>query len=407
MKSTLIFSFCGLISMAAFPQSMNVETASLSLKTYEKAKEKLEVRQNALKEAKKAIDEASQNTSTSNDPKMWQMRAKTYLAIHTDTLGDGGKPLIQDENAIETAVNSLIALNKADEKGRYSEDATTASVFINTAVNAKYIADVAYNGKNFDRSIKYYELTRKLIPYDHNTQLKRSNITDDGLLFNIATTKKFAGKPAEALTDYEELVKRNYNDPWIYIDLYEIYLDNQKDTAKALETIDKGRQVFDENTQLKRLQIYIYDISGRSDELMKILSENIESDPYNAKNYFLRALMNIRMEKEDDAIADLEKSLEMDDQNIQANEELGQLYYSKGADMAEEAANLPFSQNDKFEELNAKSIEYFNKSIPCFERIKNYSSDPKVSGKAAQFLLQMYLKTGQMDKYKALKAEYE
>ncbi|MEQ8323205.1 MAG: hypothetical protein RIC15_08345 [Vicingaceae bacterium] len=394
-------------TLSANAQQMNVENTSIALKTYGRKKESLEIRKNALLEAKKAIDEAFEYTSTSNDPKMWKLRAQTYLSIQTDTLGEDYKPMIKDEDAIEKAIQSLIGLFKADEKERYTEEAETQNVFTNVAVNGKFIADVAYNAKDYERSIKYYQLTRSLVPLDKQSQLKRYNITDNGLLFNIATTEKFAGKTAKAKGHYEELINRSYNDPWIYMDLYDIYLNGEKDTVSALETIDKGRLMFDENAQLKRLQIYVYDISGRSNELLDILNESIEMDPYNAKNYYLRALMKVRMGKKEDAIADFEKSLELNDQDIQVNEELGQLYYERAADYAEEANALPFSEADKFNELNEKSVESFKKSIPCFERIKNYSSDPKQSGRAAQFLMQMYLKTGQMDKYKEIKAEYE
>ena len=104
---------------------------------------------------------------------------------------------------------------------------------------------------------------------------------------------------------------------------------------------------------------------------------------------------------------DFEKAVENDEGNVDANRELGELYYEIGANLTDEANSLPLNQSDKYNELNDKAKKNFENAIPCFERVKDYSQDAKVSGRAAQFLMQLYLKTGQMDKYKALKAEYE
>ena len=394
-------------SLSLSAQKASVETASLSLKTYDKKKERSEVRAHSLIEAKEAIDKAAENPSTANDPKMWLMRAKTYLKIQTDTLGEGGKSVIEDQDAIEKAVASIIGLYKADEKEYYTSEATTHSVFVNIAINAKFIADVSYNKKEYDRSIKYYELTRSMGPYDKEDLLKRQNISENALLFSIATTEKIAGKTDEAKAHFDELISLGYNDPWIYLELYDIYLNTDKDTVKALETIDKGRLVFDEDLNLKTQQIYIYDVSGKSEELIKILSQDIEDAPYNGSNYYLRGLLYRRKKENDKAIADFEKAIENDDQNLIAYKELGELYYEIGAEYTEQANGLPLSQSDKYNELSEKSVQSFEKAIPCFERIKELSTDPKQSGRASQFLMQMYLKTGQMDKYKEIKAEFE
>lgn len=407
LKAAVIFISIIGFSLTLSAQKASVETASLSLKTYKKSKERTDVRAHSLKEAKEAIDKAAENASTANDPKMWLIRAETYLKIQTDTLGEGRTSVIPDENAIETAVIAINNLYKVDEKEYYTSEATTNSIFVNIAVNAKYIADVAYNKKEYDRSIKYYSLTKSMTPYDKEDLLKRQNISANALLFNIATTEKIAGKTDDAKTHFNELVAINYNDPWIYLELYDIYLNTDKDTAKALQTVDKGRLVFDEDLNLKTQQIYIYDISGKSEELIKILSQDIEDEPYNGSNYYLRGLLYRRKKENDKAIGDFEKAVENDDQNLTAYKELGELYYEIGAEYTEQANALPLNQTDKYNEFTEKSKQSFEKAIPCFERIKDISTDPKQSGRAAQFLMQMYLKTGQMDKYNELKAEYK
>ena len=222
----------------------------------------------------------------------------------------------------------------------------------------------------------------------------------------MATTEKLGGYNAEAKKHFIELIDKSYNDPWVFLELYDIYL-SEGDTANGIKTIDRGRLIFDEDANLKNQQIYIYSVSGRGDELLQILTENIESDPYVAENYVFRGKLHRNMEHNEEAVKDFEMALENDEENMDANYELGEMYYLKGAEKLEDANKLSFNETEKFNALNEEGKQYFLKGIPCWERIYEFTSDDKDRSKAAQFLLQLYLKTEQMDKYKELKAEFQ
>jgi len=191
------------------------------------------------------------------------------------------------------------------------------------------------------------------------------------------------------------------------VDLYDIYLNTDNDTVKAIETIDAGRIVFEEDINLKQQQIFIYSVSGRSNELIEILNNNIEGEPYNGTNYYLRGLMYVRMKENDKAQMDFEKAVENDEELLNAWNELGQLYYIKGADLTDAANELDLNETEKYNKLLAEAKVYYEKSIPCFIQIYEMSEDAKEKARAAQFLMQMYMKTGQMDKYNEIKAQYK
>ncbi len=408
LKKGGMFILSALLVTGLQAQKASVETASLSLRTYNKTSEKTEVRIHSLKEAKKHVDLAANNATTSNDPKMWLKRARVYLAIELDKLGEDGKSCIPMEDPIEVAVEAIVNCHKADVKQKYSRsDEAYDNAFVPIGVSAKYIADFSYNKKDYERSIKYYKLTRQMIPYDDKDLLKRSNITDDGLLYNIATTEKLDGKYDDAKKDLNELIDNGYNDPWIYLLLYEIYLSVDNDTNMAIETIDKGRMMFDEDPGLRQQQIYIYSSTGRSQELIDILDDNIEADPYNGNNYYLRGILYSQLDEVDKAEADYKKAVEFNDELLAAHEDLGKLYYNKGATLSDEANKLGLSETDKYNELNEQVKVNFELAIPHFERIYDITTDEKEKNEMANILLSIYLKTEQMDKYKALKAEVQ
>lgn len=405
-KVSIISLIAVLFSIGVSAQKSSVETASLSIKTYKKESERNETRIHSLKEAKKHVDLAVKNETTANDPKMWLMRATTYMAIYSDKLGEGEKPVISVDNPVEIAVEAMINLHKSDAKKKYCETSDAYNLFVNTAVSARYIGDVAYNIKEYDKSVKYYSLTRSLIPYDNNDLLKRQNITDDAVLFSIATTTKLSGKTEDAKPYYIELIGKAYNDPWVYLDLYDIYLNTDNDTVKAIETIDAGRAIFDEDLNLRQQQIFIYSVSGRSGELIDILNGSIEDDPYNGSNYYIRGLLYLRMDDNDKALVDFEKAVENNEELMAAWSELGQLHYIQGADLTEEANALDLNETEKYNKLLEDAKVAYEKSIPCFIEIYEMSQDAKEKSRAAQFLMQMYMKTGQMDKYNEIKSQY-
>ena len=190
LKLSLIVVAVSLVMNGA-AQTASVETASLSLKTYKKENTKKDLQIHSLNEAKKHVDMAVNNPSTSNDPKMWLMRSRTYLYIYTDKNGEGEKSIIKEPDAIKIAVESMVNCHKADEKEKYSRSSDGYNAFVEIAVHAKYIADVAYNNKEYDKSVEYYGLILKLFPYDDQSLLKRQNISADGLLFTWQQLKNW------------------------------------------------------------------------------------------------------------------------------------------------------------------------------------------------------------------------
>ncbi len=434
LKNISMLALTVLLSVGLQAQKANLETVTIALKTYNKKTEKKDKRIHYLNEAKKKIDAASKNSTTANDPRMYLLYARTYLAIHEDKLGENGGPVIVDEQAIEKASEALINCHKTDDaKAKWSGSNEANQAIVGIAYNAQNIALDADAKEDYPRAVKYYQISIDLIPYDKENNIKRNNITIDGNLNSIAYAEYKAGMYDESKKHYHELIDRGYNDPNVYIDLYNLYLQIDKDTVKAIETIDRGRMSFDENKTLKYIQIDIYSKANKSEELFTILTDNIDLDPYNSENYLMRGKLHrsvgaklkldadtLKKQKKteeaakkmeaskkhvEEAVADYTKALEMDDQNLEAHSEIGEMYYLQGADIYDEANELGFNEQDKFDKLMVEAKEAFNKAIPSYETIYELSTDEAESGKAAQFLMELYLRTEQMDKYNKIKAE--
>ena len=140
MKKIILILLVSIISTIGFSQSKNVQNAFNSF------------RQEKFAEAKHFIDLAYNNESTSNDPKMWNYRAKIYLEImqnHNDI----------DANAVFSATEAHIRCLDRDRKGRitvrkWTKEESILNGLVQCGYNLFNTAVEDYNSKDYHLSIK-------------------------------------------------------------------------------------------------------------------------------------------------------------------------------------------------------------------------------------------------------------
>ncbi len=368
-------------------QSNNVQSAANSLKN------------NEVGDAKKWIDLAAENELTANNPKMWYYRGKTYLAIHTDKAWQN-----LDAEAVEKAAISFINCMKTDVKKLYTDD---CKKLVWVAGIGLFDNAIMFAQKNeFSTSMRYYNLIFDIIPLDEDNNLKRNNITAEVVHKNIAYTALKAKDPSTAKIHFQKLIDSNFNDPKIYLNMAKIYLD-QKDTISALKYIEQGKAIFDDNLNLITEEMNIYLVQGKTDILIAKLSESIEANPDNELLYLNRGMMYESKKNHDSAALDYKKAIELNPDQLDANYNLGVLYFNEAAGMAN-AANA-IKANDEFAKAKQKYEQKFKDAAPFLEEALKLNSrkteDHQLMYTATlNSLKQLYVRTGEMDKYEKIKA---
>lgn len=378
----IVFSFL-IIGVGAFAQSMNVQSAANALKYKETAK------------AKQAIDQAAENPQTNNDPKMWFYRGETYLAIYRDTTELGKS----EPDAPEKAAISYMNCIKTD-KGNYHVDDSYNQVWICGVALFKR-AQMAYASGDFERANRFYKLIFDIIPLDKENNLKRNNITVESLnksLFLVANKSKDNAKAKEYL---QKLIDAKFNDPLIYIYMSNICLE-EKDTAKALTFIDMGRKRFEERQELINEEIRIYFVMGKTDVLIEKLATAIEANPDNEILYFTRATLYSKRKETDKAIEDYKKAIEIKPDYLDANYNLGAMYYNIAADKLNAAGSIKNQAEYAKEKEKCEAI--FNQALPYLEKAHEMDIKDKDTMK---LLKQLYFRQNNMDKYNKIKGELE
>ena len=78
------------------------------------------------------------------------------------------------------------------------------------------------------------------------------------------------------------------------------------------------------------------------------------------------------------------------------------MYSNIGVGYNNESNDLPPKESAKAKDLEAKAMDEFNKAIPALEKAHELDKTDK---SVSKILLQLYVKTGQNDKYSKLKDE--
>ena len=348
-----------------------------------------------LIDAKNYIDEAFLNTSTSDEPKMWNYRAKVYLKI----------ALLKDQkidnDAIFKAKQSHIRCLDRDKKGRvvvrkWTKEEDVVAGLIQCGYKLFNMAIDEYNNENNSKALKLYDEIFEIFDYDSEDQLKRGNITKETVLHNSFFAARRMEDNERSKVLLQNLIDLNFNDPSIYVHMSDI-LQEEGNDDDALKYLSLGRDYFENDPVLINSQINLYIKLNRTDELIDKLSDAIELDDMNDLLFFNRATVYDQKGMLDEAIIDYKKSIELNPDNFNSNYNLGALFFNRGVELRNEANN---SSSDKlYNKLKKESEVFFDDALPFLET--SLSLDPNDKNTLLS-LKQLYYLKGDYKKSKEM-----
>ncbi|MBL4577419.1 MAG: hypothetical protein JKX74_03045 [Flavobacteriales bacterium] len=375
-KTIVIIIFTSIVGWS-YGQKNNVQSAANSFKYKEYA------------EAKKYIDLASAHPKTSNSSKMWYYRGRIYLAVH-----DENNSKI-DPEAISKSLSSFMTYFDVDQSKMYED---SSRVYIINAAIGCFIEGVnEYKGKDFTKASELYQLVLRSLEYDKNKDLARNNVSEKSIYLNMYYAASAADDKVRSKEYLDKLISLNYNDANIYLFMCQILLD-EKDTAGALSYIEKGRERFYDNKNLILRQVNLSIKMGKSDELHKRMSEDIEYDSGNSTLFLVRGILNEQNGDKEAAKKDYLEALELNPSYFIAAYNLGAMAYNEGVEIMNNAKEI--LDNNKYAQEKARADLLFKEAIPHFEVALEI--DPEDMD-TVQRLIRMYARTGEDEKYQALK----
>lgn len=313
-----------------------------------------------LKQCKEDIEAAKVHSKTSNDPKMWYYRGLTYYMIYAT-----GDAAVRTENpkSVYDATESFNKSIELDLKNKYADNAKF--YLLNCAVGIYNEGINAYKEQNYKKSIEDYALVTKIIALDEKGELKRKNVTVESMYQYSYYAAQADGNYSLAKDFINKLIDLNYSDVKIYIDMANLMLI-EKDTAKALEYLEKGKLVKENDKNLMNMELDIYLKQGKSQVLIEKLNKAIEEDPENKIYYFARAVSFEGLNNAEKAEIDYKKATEIDPSYYDAYYNLGVLYINKCNPLIEKLEKVYTAK--EIDPLEAAIDKNYKTAIGYFEK---------------------------------------
>jgi len=367
--------------LAVYAQSNQLQNAINYLKSKEYDK------------AKAAAELAAAHPDTEKKAKLWMYRGKVYQAIYQDK-DENVKKL--DLEAEEKATESFLTCLKLDKEDIYKEE--VKGLFAAACGSLSNKALFYTDNREFDKAIRAYDLLETALPFDSDQSLKRNNITKEKILFNRYKTYVKAANKEKIAESANKLIEIKYKDPSIYTDMIKISLID-KDTAKAISYIEKGKLMFEDNLDIINQEINIYLAQKKLDQLKDKLNAAIEVAPDNEVLYTVLATIYQKNNELDKAEASYLKAIELKPDYEIANYNLGVMFFNAGNTWNEKLNNLPPKETAKAKEYETKANEQFKKAVVYLEKSYEISPDKNTKKQLRQLFLRLG-ETEKADKYK-------
>lgn len=342
MKKTILTMLIMIVSTVMIGQT-NKRTSAFNYQRYGK-----------LDLAKQAIDEAAKDEKTIMDAKTWFYRGNIYydIAVSTDT---NYRKL--DPDPFGVAYQSYNKAKELDTKGEFTADIQkyTKAVgegYYNTGV-------IFYNEQKFKEAAVSFEKA-----FEVSQSIGQIDTT---ALVNAAVSAAQGYENDLAKGYYQKLIVMGVEKPDIYASLSEIY-KVEGDTAMALQTVGKGREIFPDDFNLLIAETNIYLATDEKAKAMTDLETALRIDNTNPSIFFAVGTIYDQMGDVEKATSAYENAIKIKPDYFEANYNLGALYVNQAADILDKANDLPLDAVKEYDAQKARADDMLRKSVPYLEK---------------------------------------
>ncbi len=382
----LLYAFCFLFVSGTLnaQADQSFKEAKKQLKKYYLDQSNLD----ALNAAKTAIVSALGDGTIAADASAWITKGK----IFNELANEGFKTKTLDPAAVlgtpDAAAQASEALmkavglteKKADKKDALKTLAETENHLNNYGIFAYQDQNYTSAFQNFSSSIS---LSNFLGEMGETSRLAEGSLMDEQLLYSAVS-----GYYSEEVADADvkpflmKLYEKDSQEPFVYEGLYSIA--SKAGEANAIEFLQKGRDLFPDDSGLLFSEINHYLQAGELNVLTDKLKAAIEKEPDNISVYNTTGNVYDQLaqqsRKDGDATAAegyqkeamgfYEQALAKDANNFEANYGVGQMFYNQAADMVPALNKLGEDYTKpgiaKYDALKKEMDAMFSKALPYF-----------------------------------------
>lgn len=373
----------------------------------------------AIQKAKTAIDEASNDPTTSTDAKTWLSKANIYFAMQE----------IESLATTNPYIEGVAALKKAIELNpKLENDNDVTKLLFQGAISAFNNGINAYNTSDFQGSYTSFATTIDLLGPEKNKKFS-SYPTADTVRSQAKMLQAYDAYYLDHLDEAITLLQAVSNDvylanqPNIFLLLAQAY-EKKSNGKDQIATIENGLKKYPTDQNLKNAKFNYLVTSGD----YKTLEDAVAKDPNNIDLIFNLGIIyqELAMPKDksipenskmlmEKAETNYKKTLASNENNGIYNFQLGAFYYNQAANITQEMNNLPISENKKYELAKKDRDILFEKALPLIEKSRSiFATSSKLTPEEKNFqrqslqaLISIYTNQDELNKAANLKKELE
>ncbi|MFT4062171.1 MAG: tetratricopeptide repeat protein [Edaphocola sp.] len=370
----------------------------------------------SLKNAKEAIDAASENAETNTKAETWTTKAGIYMAMQQEEQLNQDKPY-------KTAIAALRKAFEIDKK--LESDPKVVSLLANAVFYSFNDGIHVYNASQYADAFALFQQARQLAGPDKDKRFVLMPIIDtvraQSSMF-MAYTAYYDKKPDVAISELEEAKKSPYlanHTANMYLVLIQAYAQ-KGDKEKQLAAIKEARAKFPEDKNIEALELNYALQSGSQKEAIEKMEQAIAKNPSNPELYMnLGILYNTlakpatgnppanAQEYRDKAEAAYKKTVELSPENATYNFQLGTFYFNQAADLINAINQLGMSKEDekKAAAMDKQKTQLFVRALPYLEKSRSILQPQKDSLKGEAFKTYVNTLTGLKEIYNRMDQE--
>lgn len=378
-----------------------------------------------LQESYQLITNALNDPLVSGTSRGWILKGKILNELAAEEIK---KKLIDPKYVLtlpNAAVDAKTALEKGIELSLKKHEANEAiTALTDTENHLNNFGIYAFQEKDYKAAFANFNAASKIFEiFKSNGEEKTSRLADPVIrnehFFYTGIAGFYGENKQDAAPYFEELYKTGSSEPFVYEALFNIYEENEE---KSLEYLNKGRELFPNNTGLLFAEINHYVKKGEMEKMISKLENAIELEPDNVSIYTTLGSVYDQLctkaseaeEKEkakeyfDKSLNYFNQALKLDPDYFDAIYSVGALYYNSAANMTRElnkfANDYSKEGTKKYNEIKTSMDALFDQALPFFQKAETLNAnDPGV----LQALSEIYARKNVLDKAQQYKEKLD
>ncbi len=362
-----------------------------------------------LDRAMEHIQDAMEHEEVLEDPEIWVLKGELYMQI---AVAEEPEFRALADNPVDKADEAMKKAAELDVDDEFMLEIQQLMLFMSELVFNEGVE--AYTEEDWTAASAYFYRA-----YDISKDFAAKDTTT---LYNAALAAELAQDFDKAYEWYSKLIEMDYDDPYLYSSLSNLAL-HREDTEEAGNILKEGRARYPDNLDLIFAEANLHIQTGDIQEAERVLDLAIEHDPENPALYFAFGANYDRMAQDtvyyskeerefafDEAVKAYETAIELEPELFDAIYNLGALYFNRGLMLLQEAENRLRENQDfaQYEEDEKEIREVWMNAQPYLEQAYDLiDEDHEYFTTVLISMAELYLRTGQEDKFKEIQPMYE